>query len=394
MPDESASMNPRELEEAFSLFTAASRQLTDAYADLQQQVEFLTTQLEIANGNLRRELEEKAALSRRLAHLLARLPAGVIELDANGMVAALNPAASQLLAPLAVGDSWLKFQGTQLQLAPMTDIWVYPRPQGALRLSIVESDMPEESTRILLVHDLTESWEMEQSLMQHKRLASMGEMAAGLAHQLRTPLATALLYAGHLSRPELADTDRIKFSEKTTARLRHLETLIQNMLRFVRGQDMSLDAVDLVGTAQEAAQTLQPQLEMRGLRLSLMLPDDEILILANRKELLGVILNLLDNAMLASEDNAEVGLTLELAGGTAILRVVDQGCGMAPQVQARLFEPFFTTRKEGTGLGLAIVRNLINYWHGEIEVQSATGQGSVFTIRLPACRDATNVQVR
>ncbi|WP_283150324.1 sensor histidine kinase [Silvimonas soli] len=391
MPDESASMNPRDLEEAFSLFTAASRQLSDAYADLQQQVEFLTTQLEIANGNLRRELEEKAALSRRLAHLLACLPAGVVELEADGTIFALNPAATELLAPLTVGENWHRFLSDKLQSTPVTDIWVYPRAQGALRLSMVESDMPEEDRRILLVHDLTASWALEQALTQHKRLASMGEMAAGLAHQLRTPLATALLYAGHLSRAELAEADRIKFGEKTTARLRHLETLIQNMLRFVRGQDMSLEPVGLVATVTEAAQTLQPQMDIRHLRLSLKLPEDEILILANRKELLGVILNLLDNAMLASVDDSEIGLSLERVGDNAFLRVSDAGCGMSAQVQARLFEPFFTTRKEGTGLGLAIVRNLITHWHGDVEVRSAPGEGSVFTLRLPARRDPTNV---
>ncbi|KPC53108.1 sensor histidine kinase [Amantichitinum ursilacus] len=391
MAEHAASMDPRELEEAFSLFTEASKQLSDAYADLQQQVEFLTKQLEIANGNLRRELEEKAALSRRLTVLLEQLPGGVVEVDERNQVAAMNPAARAMLAPLQQGDDWGGFRAQVLTPTSSDDLWVYPRSQGALRLNIKESAMPAESRRILLVQDLTQSWALEQALARHQRLATMGEMAAGLAHQLRTPLATALLYAGHLAKPVLPEADRIRFGEKTLARLRHLETLIQNMLGFVRGQDMRLEAVELAQTLNEAAQTLQPQLEARNLHLNLMLPTDEILVLANRKELLGVILNLLDNAMLASPDGAAIQLALDQLAGTAVLRVSDQGSGMSPQVQERLFEPFFTTRKEGTGLGLAIVRNLVAHWGGEIAVRSAPDQGSDFTIRLPVSRNTTNV---
>ncbi len=198
----------------FSLFTEASKQLSDAYADLQQQVEFLTKQLEIANGNLRRELEEKAALSRRLTVLLEQLPGGVVEVDERNQVAAMNPAARAMLAPLQQGDDWSGFRSQALTPTSSDDLWVYPRSQGSLRLNIKESAMPAENRRILLVQDLTQSWSLEQALARHQRLATMGEMAAGLAHQLRTPLATALLYAGHLAKPVLPEADRIKFGEK------------------------------------------------------------------------------------------------------------------------------------------------------------------------------------
>ena len=126
----------------------------------------------------------------------------------------MNPAARTMLAPLQQGDDWGHFMTHTLTPGSATDLWVYPRPQGALRLNIQESQMPAEDRRILLVQDLTESWALEQALARHQRLATMGEMAAGLAHQLRTPLATALLYAGHLSRTHLPEADRIKFGEK------------------------------------------------------------------------------------------------------------------------------------------------------------------------------------
>jgi two-component system sensor histidine kinase FlrB len=388
--EHSGGIDPQELEAAFSLFTAASQQLTDAYADLERQVVSLTQQLEIANGHLRRELEEKAALSRRLSLLLERLPGGMLELDAEGRVALMNPAAQRMLAPLQVGDAWAPFVAAQLEATSGADLWLYPRADGELRLSVVGADVPEEGGEILLVQDLTESWQLQQSLAHHKRLAAMGEMAAGLAHQLRTPLATALLYAGHLNKPGLAEPDRLKFADKALARLHHLESLIQNMLWFVRRQEVPSEEVELAACLQEAVQTLQPQLD--AARISLRLDIDVAArVRANRKELLGVFLNLLENAIQASSVGAVIELSLVFAADFATIDITDHGKGMSPEVQERLFEPFFTTRKEGTGLGLAIVRNLVDQFGGEISVSSTLGHGSTFVVKLPAKGVASNV---
>ncbi|GHD57721.1 sensor histidine kinase [Jeongeupia chitinilytica] len=383
-------IDPHELEAAFSLFTEASQQLSNAYAELQQQVLTLTGQLEIANGQLRRELDEKAALSRRLAILMERLPGGVVELDATGKVTMLNAAARSLLAPLAEGMDWSSFSTEHLQPGE-ADCWLYSHVRGVSRLRLVGSNVPEEACRILLVQDLTETWALEQSLAQHKRLAAMGEMAAGLAHQLRTPLATALLYAGHLARPQLGDVDRCRFAGKTVDRLRHLEALTQDMLHFVRGNTLDMEPIPLDDCLLEAVHTIEPQLEAKQLRLVFSPSGQAVKVLADRKALVGLVLNLLENAMQASGSESCIELSSCCASGFATIAVKDQGCGVPPESVERLFEPFFTTRKEGTGLGLAIVHSLIERFGGSISVSSVLGEGTEFVVRLPVLNDVSNV---
>jgi two-component system sensor histidine kinase FlrB len=102
-----------------------------------------------------------------------------------------------------------------------------------------------------------------------------------------------------------------------------------------------------------------------------------------RKALSGALLNLLDNALQACDSGGSVALEVEVRGGEATVCVRDDGCGIAPEVQERLFEPFFTTRPEGTGLGLAIVRSVVEAHGGAVRVESAAGLGSTFTVRLP-----------
>ncbi|NHQ86599.1 HAMP domain-containing histidine kinase [Iodobacter sp. HSC-16F04] len=393
MPNPKMAIDPRELESAFSLFTEASNQLSLAYADLQQQVVSLTGQLEIANGNLRRELDEKAALSRRLSVLLERLPGGVVELNEQGVVVELNPAARSMMQNLSLGCVWQEYIGGFLQPTNVPDLWLSQSSKGERRLSIVVNNMPGEFGKIMLVHDISDTWELQRALTQHKRLAAMGEMAAGLAHQLRTPLATALLYSTHLAKPALSDSDRHKFGQKNLARLRHLEVLIQNMLSFVRGHEVPAEPVILSGLLREAQQLMLPQLQAQDMNCVLDLPleYEHLVVNANHKELLGCVTNLIDNARLASKPGDVIELFLSARENMAELRVEDHGCGMSSEVQERLFEPFFTTRKEGTGLGLAIVSNLLARLGGEIGVNSNLGTGSSFTIRLPVLYCPTKV---
>ncbi|MFC7419223.1 sensor histidine kinase [Iodobacter arcticus] len=393
MTNPKMTIDPRELESAFSLFTEASNQLSLAYADLQQQVVSLTDQLEIANGNLRRELDEKAALSRRLSLLLERLPGGVVELNEQGVVVEFNPAASLMMKTLALGSVWQEYVSEFLEPTNVPDLWLSQSMEGERRIRIVLNDMPGEYGKIMLVHDISDTWELQRALTQHKRLAAMGEMAAGLAHQLRTPLATALLYSTHLAKPALSDNDRQKFGQKNLARLRHLEVLIQNMLSFVRGHDVPMEAVTLSGLLREAQQLMLPQLQASEMKcvLEITAEHENLAVNANHKELLGCVTNLIDNARLASKQGGIIRLSLARQENMAELKVEDQGCGMSLEVQERLFEPFFTTRKEGTGLGLAIVSNLLARLGGEIGVNSNLGIGSSFTIRLPVLYCPTKV---
>lgn len=380
MTDSVKQVNPAELEQAFSLFTEASEQLAGAYHDLQQQVERLTGELAVANSELRRQLQEKEALSQRLKLLLDALPAGVVVLDAEGRVMEANPAARRLLGDIAAGSVWSELAGSLLKASDTPQEWELA---GGGMVSMSSSPFDASGGRIILLSDVTEAHELQRQLDRHQRLSAMGEMAASLAHQLRTPLATALLYTANLTKKSLAEDDRVRFAEKSLARLKHLEHLIQDMLLFVRGGSVAAEEVRISVLLAELAQTIEPQLQQRGMRFVLEDGGNGAAVAGSYKALAGALLNLLDNAMQACAAGDEIRLEGQDTGDEVLLLVSDSGRGMEAGTQERLFQPFFTTRTEGTGLGLAVVRSVVESHGGRIEVESKLGEGSKFKLWLP-----------
>lgn len=379
-------VDPKELEQAFSLFNEASAQLTGAYQELQQQVERLTGELAVANVELRRQLLEKEALSQRLSHLLFAMPAGVVVLDQQGAIIELNPAARELLGESLMGRAWVEIASRALAQTVVPHEWDLAPVSGAVprRVSISSSPLDAAGGQVLLIHDMTEAYAMQRELQRHQRLSAMGEMAAGLAHQLRTPLATALLYASHLKKLDLPEHERIRFADKVLARLRHLEHLIQDMLSFVKGEGGGQDVVRMSSVLVDLQQVMEPQMNERGLNFSIEDDSRGAVVLGSRKALTGALLNLLENAMQACPEGGQVSLRGEVGDdGQVSISVVDNGKGIDIATQERLFEPFYTTRTDGTGLGLAIVRGVAEAHRGSVQVKSAPGCGSEFILRLP-----------
>ena len=222
-----------------------------------------------------------------------------------------------------------------------------------------------------------------ESRQRQERLAAMGEMAARLAHQLRTPLATALLYAAQLGEPALPAPERARFAQKTVDRLHHLERLIDDMLQFVRGVNAQCEPVAAADLLREAYQTMQPQALARGLLMEICDESAGCVLRADRLALGGALLSLAENAVQASVAGGCIRLGASVANAELILCVSDNGVGIAPEVEARLFEPFFTTRSGGSGLGLAIVHAVAEAHGGSVGVRSTPGAGSEFALRLP-----------
>lgn len=379
-------VDPKELEQAFSLFNEASAQLTGAYQELQQQVERLTGELAVANVELRRQLLEKEALSQRLSHLLSAMPAGVVVLDQQGVIIEFNPAARELLGESLMNRSWMEIAACVLVQTVVPHEWDLALVSGAVprRVSISSSPLDAAGGQVLLIHDMTEAYAMQRELQRHQRLSAMGEMAAGLAHQLRTPLATALLYASHLKKLDLPEAERIRFADKVLARLRHLEHLIQDMLSFVKGEGGGQDMVRMSSVLVDLQQVMEPQMIERGLHFSIEDESRDAAVLGSRKALTGALLNLLENAMQACSEGGRVSLKSEIGDdGQVLIVVADDGKGIDTATQERLFEPFYTTRTDGTGLGLAIVRGVAEAHRGSVQVKSAPGCGSEFILRLP-----------
>ena len=383
-------LKAQELHKAFDVFNQVSLELTQAYEGLQAKVESLTAELAVANGELRRQYQEKEALSERLSLLLNALPAGVVVLDSTARISEANPVARAMLGESISGENWSALAETKLVVTDAPDVWQL----ADRRVSIAESPLVSAGGRILLIHDITVAHELKANVERHQRLAAMGEMAASLAHQLRTPLATALLYSANLAQPELSGAARARFAGKATEQLKRLERLIQDVLLFARGESIGRDDIPASALIAEAAQTMEPLCQEKRVGFSVGSIVGDSVIVGSRKALGGALLNLLENALQASEarndGTAQVNLSATLDGRNVLIRVRDTGAGIAPEAQARIFEPFFTTRGQGTGLGLAIALGVARAHGGTIEVSSTPGQGSEFILRLPAAAGSTD----
>ncbi|MCX7179611.1 MAG: ATP-binding protein [Proteobacteria bacterium] len=384
------------LAEAFRIFNQASEELSTAYTSLQSQVAELTSELAAANGALRQQYFEKAALTERLSLLLSALPAGVVVLDAAVQVVQANPAAEATLGMALLGQTWEIVERTQMVPSDTPGEYTAAVIHAPRRLAVTVTALDSAGGRIVLLHDITEAHRLKAQAERHERLAAMGEMAAQLAHQLRTPLSAALLYTANLENPDMPEATRISIAQKAVGRLKHLERLIQDMLLFARGEVLGRELIDLPELLQELRQTIEPLARMREVVFQVDESPDGPALQGNRKAIVGALTNLLENALQAAslQSAGTVRLAVGRAGEALAFTIADNGPGMAATVVARLFEPFFTTRAEGTGLGLAIARGVARAHGGNIEVSSVLGVGTEFVVTLPLASRALEMNER
>jgi two-component system sensor histidine kinase FlrB len=221
---------------------------------------------------------------------------------------------------------------------------------------------------------------LQQELATQRPLAVLGQMTAGLAHQVRTPLATALVYACHLRDAALDADSQARFAERLVERLRQLERLVADMLAYAHGADAGTQAFSLAELVLALDATVQPQCPA-GVQLRLPLPDTALRLTGSIENLSGALANLCLNAFEAGARQVSVE-RLPAPLGQLRLAISDDGPGIAPALRGRVFEPFVSGRAGGTGLGLAVARGVIERHHGTLRLADA-GPGCRFEIALP-----------
>ncbi|HCT3916660.1 TPA: PAS domain-containing protein [Pseudomonas aeruginosa] len=328
------------LEQAFALFNQMSSQLSESYSLLEERVTELKGQLALVSAQRMEELAEKERLANRLQSLLDLLPGGVIVIDAHGVVREANPAALGLLGEPLVGMLWREVIARCF--APREDDGHEISLRDGRRLSIATRSLNGEPGQLILLNDLTDTRRLQEQLARHERLSALGRMVASLAHQIRTPLSAALLYAGHLSEQALPTDQQQRFAGRLKERLHELEHQVRDMLVFARGE-----------------------------------------LLCNRDTLVGTVLNLVENAIQACGPELRLKVHLYARADSLRLSVSDNGPGMDPATLARLGEPFFTTKTTGTGLGLAVVKAVARAHQGQLQLRSRPGRGTCATLILP-----------
>lgn len=241
----------------------------------------------------------------------------------------------------------------------------------------------EEDGFVILLQDLTEQRNLEEELQRNVRLASLGKVAAGVAHELRNPL-SSIKGLGKLlqTRFDKHSQDR-QTADVLVAEIDRLNRSIGELLDYAKPQEIELEQINLHECIKKAVDLVQLDAESLGISLEVYEYKEELLIKANSDKLNQVFLNLLLNSIQAiNHENGLISIRCDKNDTAALVTVSDNGVGLESIVLDKVFDPYFTTKSEGTGLGLSMCSKIIEEHDGEIELFSENCQGCVVTIEL------------
>ena len=368
------------LENAFHAFNEVSERLTESYQLLEQQVIGLTAELSEANTEKLKFLSEKEQLADQLECMLESLPGAVIVLNDENMVIKANACARGWLTASLIGKSWGSIEQSFLVGSEQLDNEYLLQDNRVIALS--RTTLQSGQGFVILLSDITQQRELHHKLEHKEKLAAMGKFSAGLAHQIRTPLSSALLYASQLN-SGLPDVELgKKYSTKLLERLRHINNQVSDMLGYAHKGHFRKAVYNLQNIAFQLTSSYQSKpanitFETQSIR-------NNISVQISKDALIGAIDNLINNALEAGNADGEVRCLIETVNeGILSISVSDQGVGLPSSEVAQIFEPFYTNKAEGTGLGLAVVKEIVNAHGGHITCDSTEGVGTTFTMLLP-----------
>lgn len=367
---------------AFAEFEHASSRLAAFYDSLEQRVAELTLALTDSKAELQRELHAKGVLATRLASLLEALPGGVIVLDEAGRVTDRNPAAVELLGPVAIGEPWIDVVARCF--SPRWDDGHDISLQDGRRVNVATQALHGEPGQILLIKDVTETRRLQELLTHHRRLSAKTELAAALAHQIRTPLSVAILQLSNLNRESLVLDARRRHTEKAMDAMRQLERLVEDMLTFARGGPLDMASLSVQSLLDDLARDAQQTAATRDLVLEIKTDIGSDQLRGNRNALHSIMLNLVNNSCNAMGGCGRMTISATRIHDCVELRFADHGPGIPLKDREHVFEPFFTTRKNGTGLGLSVARAVARAHGGELDLDPDYRDGACLVLTLPA----------
>ncbi|MEM7432329.1 MAG: ATP-binding protein [Pseudomonadota bacterium] len=366
-----------QLQNAFKVFTHQSNLLEQSYRDLQGTVSELRRKLDQAQSARLAEVVKHEQLGAHLSHVLDSLPGAIVVLDGSGCIRHCNGQAANFLHRPLIGCSW----ATVIQREAQADASEGGNIQlrDGRWLSLSRNPLRHESGELLLLADVTESRNLSDIQRRQERLTAIGEMTAKFAHEVRTPLASALLYVAQLDNDSCPQRPA---AQKIRARLNDLGRMVDDMLRFAAGTRPAEALVNVyellteiqVGTEIECAGSVDVTVDVSDHRLS---------VRANRDAIKGALSNLVNNAIQACGEGARIRIRAAQVDDRVVLAVRDNGPGIDPDILPKIFDPFFTTRPQGTGLGLSVVQAVANAHGGAVAV-TGTAPGTEIQLSLPA----------
>ncbi len=249
---------------------------------------------------------------------------------------------------------------------------------------LVSKDL-KQIGRLIIFDDVTDREELERRLVQADKLSSIGLLAAGVAHEVNTPLAVISTYAQMLAKQVSGDDQKAKLLDKIAKQTFRASEIVNSLLNFSRTSPTDFADVDLNRIVRETVSLVEHQFQTAGVATDLSLADNLPFIRGNSGKLQQVFLNLFINAKDAMPEGGVLTIRSRAEAGCAVLEIADTGQGIPPEHLARIYDPFFTTKgpKKGTGLGLSISYGIVHEHDGVIEVDSAVGGGTRFRLEFP-----------
>ena len=368
--------NKSDLEDAFHLFSQMSGQLESTYRQLEQRVEKLTNELAVAHS-------EKLQLADQLSALHEAMPAAVIWTDKYHNILSANQLAETIFKGSVVGKNWQEiiachdfdFNGHEITT---TDSKVY---------SYNQCSFEGGDGQLVILTDVTLSKELQFSSHRQQRLAELGEFTAGLAHQVRTPLASALLSIEQLAHPLLDNEMRKKSIHRVEKNLRHLDNLVNDMLLYARDGSFEKDQVSvrklLFGLKGHFKQKKYSNFNL-NISNQETTSNQTNLIIGSENALLSVLISLVENAYQLSSDSKHINVcvSFNVVSDKLMILVADDGPGLSNSQCEEIFKPFYTTKESGTGLGLSISRSIVRAHNGSLEAVSEQGIGTTMKLTL------------
>ncbi len=372
--------------------------------------------LEVAHAELRQRFEELADLKSYTDNILASVKTGIVTVDLDGRVVTLNPAA-ELLTGFFAGEAAGRYCTEVFRdspaigeilmetLANRADAPGIPltlkRRNGVLvpvevRVAPLKGGDGKDLGVVGVLRDLTVVRELQRQLERSDRLAAVGTLAAGLAHEIKNPLTSLVTFTRHLTRRFDDASFRERFQSIVPRELERINRIVERLLELSRPGRLTPTPVHVPALLDRAVDLYSHRIEAQGVRVTREYAATLVTVSADEDQLYRAFVNLVANALDAMDkggrlllragwsDEREPDLTGRLRTGPRLrVEISDTGVGIAPAAMDRIFTPFFSTKEAGTGLGLALTHKIVEDHGGSILVRSNPGTGTTFRILLP-----------
>jgi PAS domain S-box-containing protein len=264
----------------------------------------------------------------------------------------------------------------------------------SLTVSPIADAERQDVAVLIIARDVTERKKLQEELFHAEKLASVGQLAAGVAHQINNPLGAISGRIQMLARRPPKAPERLQEQiGKVQSDCSRIAEIVQELLRYARKSDITRQHTDVNAILEETLEMVTHEIVARKVRVERGLASDLPLVFASANHLRQLFANLMTNACDAMDEGGVLGIRSthrpaagERPGGVVEVRVTDSGCGVRQEELDHIFEPFYTTKApgKGTGLGLAVAKRIVDYHDGRIDVDSVVGSGTTFTVHLPA----------